>query len=528
MSSPTEPASVIGADTSPSDGAEHADPGLPRPTASERWRRGVLVGGPTAGVVFLLVALATHRYLRLANADALLPALISTQRLTFFYWGQDRLASLVPAIAWPIRDPVWNFRFQMVVYGAAFFTLTAMFVWYHLHTTGRRVGAANLAVATAVAGLLVMAPMRAGTGNTLVFEQVYALSAVLFLCGGRWLVNASPGWRGRRWIGSLLILLAVLLNPSTLLYAPALLLLDDRRDGAMKRFAVGLGVIASSFLLGTLASRAFFDGESLGKYYSDFSTSRAHHGLDAAISNVLGSIDLSVACILGVACAAVVVWRWTSLPTRLHVAYIGTAVFGLVWLVIFSANRWVEINLFSYRYFFPLYASGMLVLAGTAAEVVALAQRAIEKRDHSVSPRPALQLLCVCTFVAVGVGGIVLATDRTQVHTLVAADDEVELAKRRNIRLIAGDYWSTWPTVVAGRAEGVDLLGVAYRSDPIADDINDEVDRSLSAAGVVRALCPSGDDEQCTREIASFTHRQWSATPLSDEGPLVLELHPVP
>ena len=83
---------------------------------------------PTIGAIGLLVALAVHRYLPLVNADALVPALISTQHLTFFYWGQDRLASLVPALAWPVRDSIWNFRVQMLIAGFVFFGLLAMFV----------------------------------------------------------------------------------------------------------------------------------------------------------------------------------------------------------------------------------------------------------------------------------------------------------------------------------------------------------------------------------------------------------------
>jgi hypothetical protein len=281
-------------------------------------------------------------------------------------------------------------------------------------------------------------------------------------------------------------------------------------------------------MVGVLASRAFFDGESLGKYYSDFSISRARHGIDAAVSNVLGSLDLSVSCILGAACLAVIVWRWTSFPPRARAALIGTAWFGLAWLVIFSANRWVEINLFYYRYFFPLYAAGMLVAAGATAEVVALAQRSVHRRTRLISVHPSLPLACASALMATGVVGVVLATDRTNVHVLDAAEDDVERARTLDIRLITGDYWSTWPAVVAGRAEGIDLLAVAQRSNPIMHEINDEIDQALSTSGVVRALCPSNDLEQCTGVFASLTERQWAARAISADGPLVIDLRPVP
>jgi hypothetical protein len=40
------------------------------------------------------------------HADSLLPVLISTQRWTPFFWGQDRFGMLVPLVAMPIRDPL--------------------------------------------------------------------------------------------------------------------------------------------------------------------------------------------------------------------------------------------------------------------------------------------------------------------------------------------------------------------------------------------------------------------------------------
>src|SRR5207249_4744853 len=46
------------------------------------------------------------------HADSLLLSLISTQRWTPFYWGQDRYGMLVPLLAMPIRDPLRNLIVQ--------------------------------------------------------------------------------------------------------------------------------------------------------------------------------------------------------------------------------------------------------------------------------------------------------------------------------------------------------------------------------------------------------------------------------
>src|SRR3954468_1419981 len=46
------------------------------------------------------------------HADSLLTVLISTQRWTPFFWGQDRFGMLVPLIARPIHHPLANLLAQ--------------------------------------------------------------------------------------------------------------------------------------------------------------------------------------------------------------------------------------------------------------------------------------------------------------------------------------------------------------------------------------------------------------------------------
>src|SRR5258707_11507214 len=46
------------------------------------------------------------------HADSLLTVLISTQRWTPFFWGQDRFGMLVPLLAMPIHHPLANLLVQ--------------------------------------------------------------------------------------------------------------------------------------------------------------------------------------------------------------------------------------------------------------------------------------------------------------------------------------------------------------------------------------------------------------------------------
>src|SRR5438552_18859022 len=70
--------------------------------------------GTDRRVLLLLLVGATAAWMNLASlhesehADSLLLVLVSTQRWTPFYWGQDRFGMLLPLLAMPVRSPVLN------------------------------------------------------------------------------------------------------------------------------------------------------------------------------------------------------------------------------------------------------------------------------------------------------------------------------------------------------------------------------------------------------------------------------------
>jgi hypothetical protein len=62
------------------------------------------------------------------DADSLLPAIMSIQKLTWYYWDQNRFANLLPLVAAPIKDAAVNMYFQfflrnICVFGSIWFVL---------------------------------------------------------------------------------------------------------------------------------------------------------------------------------------------------------------------------------------------------------------------------------------------------------------------------------------------------------------------------------------------------------------------
>lgn len=128
---------------------------------------------------------------RLEHADALVPVLVSLQRWTPFYWDQERYGMLVPLLALPVRDPLWNLLLQrglLVLAGLSAVVLLAR------HVLGRRDW--RVAGALAAAALLVLPP-EAWRFEYL-GDQPYGLSLALALAGLAFVEPAGAPGQGRR------------------------------------------------------------------------------------------------------------------------------------------------------------------------------------------------------------------------------------------------------------------------------------------------------------------------------------------
>ena len=141
------------------------------------------------------------------HADALVPVLVSLQRWTPFYWGQERYGMLVPLLALPVRDPLWNLLLQRLVLATASLGAVVLLARHVLQERDWR-----LAGLLSAGALLALAP--APWLFEWLVDQPYGLSLGVALLG---LALAEPDDRGRRGggqvgLGAFLVLLAHWVN----------------------------------------------------------------------------------------------------------------------------------------------------------------------------------------------------------------------------------------------------------------------------------------------------------------------------
>jgi hypothetical protein len=439
---------------------------------------------------------------RLENGDSIVPVLVSLQRWTPFYWDQERYGMLVPLLALPLRDPLWNLLAQRLLLALA--GLGAVLLLARHVLAGRDW---PLAGALAVAGLLAAAP--APWLFEFLFSQPYGLSLAL-AAGG--LAVAEPGADGRRpwhriaW-GAFLVLLAHWVNAATGVLLGALAVaraVADRLESEDRRaVAARLAWDAALLALGLAA------GQVLLRLWPVFT--RAPLLLDTA-PLPLSALPAAWGALFANAWRESGVWPavlWLEAaaglgllalpPLRAHLpgalvragALLGAA---LAYALFAGSLRWVEANAFHWRYLAPAAVLVHLAAASLLAEPLARLRRTA--RPAALAALALLPAAALATSGPPSLAGVRADLDRAAGR--LTAD---VLAARCEV--LAGDYWTVWPAiwhaalVLRERGEARRVFGLTHRATPTA---RDWWDRRL---GGVR-YCRAAGDAMSDRWLRDF------------------------
>jgi hypothetical protein len=470
-----------------------AEPAVRAAGARRAWG---LLGALAAAA--LLVDLG--RFHHLEHADSIVPVLVSLQRWTPFYWDQERYGMLVPLLALPVRDPLWNLLLQRGILGLAGL---ASVVLLARHVLARRGWAA--AGALSAATLLVAAPEV--WRFEFLGDQPYGLSGALALAG---LALAEPGPAGRRpaWrlaAGGLLVLAAHWVNAAVgvalLALAPARAAADARegenRAEVRSRLAVDAALVVGGLAVGQALLRLHprLTGQPLRLALGLLPAER----WPSAWADLLGNAwreagawpwFLGAAAAAGIALLALPALR-PFLRTEVERA-LALLLAALAYALFVGTLRWVADNAFHWRYLAPSAVLVHVAAVGLLAEPLGrLGRRAFAA---------AMALVPAAAMAASGVPSLA----RVRADLDAAAGRHTEDVLSAGCNLVAGDYWSVWPAVWhatwVARERGLSqrFWGVAHRANPTVAQW-----RALPP-DALRVCVPLGEDREAERWLRAF------------------------
>ena len=469
-----------------------------RLTASEPRVRATFLLLCLLGVLAGIVLPMSVRLAGMQDSDGALTALISTQKLTWYFWGQDRLLNLLPALAWPFRDPQTNLHVQVFLRAVlAFLSPLAVICLFR--------GSWKVALLTVALTQYVLACALSPYGdfNMWVQHNPSGTSLVMFAVSS-WLCRDKTSWR---MIASFFIaLLAYAVNLALVTWSLPFILVAwffGVRDRRWLSWFALINLLA--FIV------AFAHAHYFGEGVTSFRLAPSLDAVVAGYSSLAKNVDLRILGACFVVAFASACFRRTreTWMAILVAAGMAMAVGSLACL------DWLQQNDYNIRYFLTFVVSFVTccayVVVDSAPELF---------RSLKVQAAMAMALLMIMFFGPlkgmVDHPGALIALPWRD-----AAKAEAQLAVEAHAELIVGDFWDVWPAVMDARSElyrtgrlaQQPLYGLTFRAHVLRRKINKLF--NSQPAGVI-AVCLQATVEDCAKTANFFGQLAPPIAPVKD------------
>ncbi|SHN26488.1 hypothetical protein SAMN05216593_11969 [Pseudomonas asturiensis] len=445
----------------------------------------LLLCGLIAGIAFPMTVTLSG----MQDGDGMLTALISTQNLTWYFWGQDRLLNVLPALTHPFTNVETNLRLQvmmraMLAYLAPLGVL--VFLTRELRLLVIAVAIANVVVVTCLAPYALF--------NFYVQHNTAGTSLVMLAATYALTYSRLP----KPVMGVLVVLtlcVAYAANFALLTYAlPMIVLIGLLKREERKRHALFLAANFVAILVARLHSSYF--GEPSTSYGMQISWD----ALVAAGHSIHTFMHLFTLATFAVVAGLCYPYAREKRPWEIAAA----VSIGLGLVVLLANTYWVQKNGYDIRYFI----TAQILITSVIGYLIAQALLSLNLRYGLVV---ALCIAALANCVAMGLGGyngyykeLVSPTWRAQ--SAAVAD----VAVAQNVRVIAGGFWDVWAAVYQTKREQrsrpkyerMDVYGATFRGEVLREQFL----ASVLGKGEQNALCFYTDVNQCLVEINARFH----------------------
>jgi len=461
----------------------------------------------------LLAVMAVNRLApSTLHGDTMLQPLMSLQNTTLFFWGQNRLANLIPFLLSWITAPLPNMFAHLWLYAFCFFAFLAVLAFAATPRLYPAIAWADrwlVFLAMTAVSLLVLLPQAAAV--LLVEGHPYAPSFLLLSIAVLVLTRNGAGWASTS-IALLCLFAAIGVNPALALVAlscAALWLVGLSMRKAVVIVVATLVCLAAWLALSRLgpAPPYSYFGFSLGSLGGDL--------LDALDGMLEALRPIGLALVVGALGVGTFAGLGSPRPRREWQAIIFLGVLAVGWSLAFSTNEWVKTaNQSHHRYF------SVTILALVIAAALFLYSFVRESGRATKVTLGALSAAIVVGFLWRSPVG----WSRYEVVENVA--EYVDVAERNGLRFVVGDYWLAWPTVFELVRRGKPAFGLAWRGEGNRAAMVAEIEAALRNGEVPRALCIAELASDCIEAAVRVSGFRWIETsePCPADQCLVIQL----
>ena len=432
------------------------------------------------------------------NADGILLTIMSIQKLTPYYWAQDRYANLTPLLAAWVHNPVDNLYLQVSIHLVAGIVAP---VFYCSLVLRRSLDVWRAVVLTD--GLLLV------VGNDAQMHEIFSAAnpySVSLACAG--LASLALRVRSGRFgtafwtlIGAVGLVAAYMSNFGMVIVALPLVglfavLLPS--FNAVRLLVLNLFAAVWSYLVPQLL---------VPQYRTDMGLAPSLAGISHYARVIWSSTGWSFAMVVMAPMALLVaylVWSGRRRALRLY-GWMLTAMLAVTvcFFLLVASSRWLSYNLFHIRYFVPGYLL-LVSMAGAALWLVLV--QALRRRSLDGAAFVGMAgVLCLAAYCLLPTQG---GTEPDIFDDGVGAVARAVAARYVSLSLdgIAGDYWLVWPSVLMTQQyyydlsiHTADVIGIASR----AQVRREHFAARLAAQGHLRLACIDLAPNECGGNVSA-------------------------
>jgi len=442
--------------------------------------------------VFTISALTVNKVApEFLNGDVIINSVMSLQKLTLYYWGQNRLLNVLPFIFTGITEPSVN------LFMVLFFTSTCFYLllYYFSRIAVKVLGEAKsdeeaLKVFILISALYVFIFKPFAIFEMSLGHIEYSLPALLLIFASHNMLQ-KPRRRNNFLlyiVSILMIFIATGLNPSILI---PFIFVAIGSIAFRKR--IGLGELSLLAISGV----SFFTWNNISKKYGDmpynvFEIRILLAGLEKVLDGLLSVINLPTLLILILLFSLIKIFNliYFKYPPNNNLFYFcsnSLIIFSAIWFLVFSASRWVEMSLFVWRYFiFAIFA--MLFMLSIYF------LNFIEKLGNVKSW---LLTGIIFTSVCMSLASPMILFNEYKIFHRVNSYTEPGSS------LYAGDYWVVWPSVLRDMMHGHEAYGLTFRGDANKSSAGEYFRKQINQHGSVSVFCLNDKIENCMNQVNS-------------------------
>lgn len=424
------------------------------------------------------------------NSDVILNSIMSLQKVTLFYWGQNRLLNVAPFLFSSITDPGVNLAAHIFFFSCVFFALLYSIAYLIRFSAGIRPCPKTREVFL-LGVVCVVVVLRPFTLFALLIGHIeYSLALLMCILAFLMLSRRERPLFQRCVVCAPLLFLALGVNGSMLV--PSLFF-------AWTLLLTGKWTFTEAFVVSFLALLSFLLWHVLSMHfpsppfsYYDFFFSGLTRNIGEAVNTIAESFFHTKMLYIFSFFGALLFLEKKHIEESLWKTTASLLLFCVVWIVIFANNAWVVVNRHHFRYFAPV----VFVLLGLAIMLIFLNVASIRKSVRF----PLILLLfawCVYDFAAPLVPWkeyeIFKRTEELKIETV--SDETV---------FFAGEYWSVWPAVMRELMSDRASFGFSGRGEGNKEGAAFYALEELHRRNVVTVHCVDASEEECLEQVGRF------------------------